>query len=104
LWVVSSTTGGGHVLRSTNSGKTRVDRSASLPDIAVNALVVDPKDSRRVYLATDQGVWRSVAAGVSWSTFSNGLPNVIVGDLILHAASRTLRAGTRSRGAWELSL
>jgi photosystem II stability/assembly factor-like uncharacterized protein len=104
LWVVSSTAGGGHVFRSTDSGKTWVDRSANLPDIAVNAIVVDPKNSRTIYLATDQGVWRSSNAGVSWSSFSNGLPNVIVGDLILHAASRTLRAGTRSRGAWELSL
>ena len=104
LWVVSSTTGGGHVFRSTDSGKTWVDRTANLPDIAVNAIVVDPKSSKVIYLATDQGVWRSNNAGVSWSSFSNGLPNVIVGDLLLHAASRTLRAGTRSRGAWELTL
>jgi photosystem II stability/assembly factor-like uncharacterized protein len=104
LWVTSSTTGGGHVFRSTDAGKTWVDRSANLPDIAVNAIVVDPKDSKRIYLATDQGVWRSTNAGVSWSAFSNGLPNVIVGDLILHAGGRRLLAGTRSRGAWELSL
>jgi len=104
IWVTCSSAGGGHVFRSTNGGKAWTDRSATLPDIAVNAIVADPKNSRRLYLGTDRGVYRSVNAGASWQAFSNGLPNVIVGDLVLHPASRLLRAGTRSRGAWELSL
>jgi photosystem II stability/assembly factor-like uncharacterized protein len=92
------------VFRSLDGGKTWVDRSGNLPDTAVNAIVVDPKNARAVYLATDHGVYRSSNAGVSWSRFGNGLPNAIVGDLILHAGTRVLRAGTRGRGAWELSL
>ncbi len=104
VWVTISSAGGGHVYRSTNGGSTWADRSAALPDIAVNAIVLDPKSSKRLYLGTDHGVYRSVNSGTSWQAFNNGLPNVIVGDLVLHAASRLLRAGTRSRGAWELSL
>jgi photosystem II stability/assembly factor-like uncharacterized protein len=104
LWVTVSSAGGGHVFRSTNSGNTWADRSAALPDIAVNAIVIDPKSSQRLYIATDRGVYRSSNSGTAWSVFSNGLPNVIVGDLLLHAGRRLLRAGTRSRGAWELSL
>jgi len=92
------------VYRSTHSGNTWTDRSATLPDIAVNAIVIDPKSSQRLYIATDHGVYRSSTAGTAWQAFGNGLPNVIVGDLLLHAGSRLLRAGTRSRGAWELSL
>jgi hypothetical protein len=49
-------------------------------------------------------VQRTRDGGLTWSDFSNGLPNVIVGDLLLHAASRRLRAGTRSRGSWEVDL
>jgi hypothetical protein len=104
LWVSCSRLGGGHVFRSTNGGKTWADRSATLPDMAVNALVVDPKNSKLLYAGTDRGVWRSTNAGGAWSAFNNGLPNVIVGDLLLHSAARVLRAGTRARGAWELSL
>ena len=104
IWVSVSSTGAGHVFRSTNGGTSWTDRSSKLPDVAVNALVVDPKSSKLVYIATDRGVYRSTNAGAAWSSFSNGLPNVIVGDLILHAATRVLRAGTRSRGAWELIL
>ena len=104
LWVSVSSAGGGHVYRSTNSGGVWSDRTNNLPDIAVNALVVDPKNSKAVYVATDHGVYRSTNSGTAWSGFSNGLPNVIVGDLILHATSRVLRVGTRSRGAWELTL
>ena len=104
IWVSVSSTGAGHVFRSTNGGTSWTDRSSKLPDVAVNALVVDPKSSKLVYIATDRGVYRSTNAGAAWSSFSNGLPNVIVGDLILHAATRVLRAGTRSRGAWELTL
>jgi photosystem II stability/assembly factor-like uncharacterized protein len=104
IWVSCSRAGAGHVFRSTNSGAAWVDRSANLPDLAVNALVVDPKNPKAIYVATDRGVYRSLNAGGTWRDFSNGLPHVIVGDLILHATSRVLRAGTRSRGAWEISL
>jgi len=95
---------GGHVFRSTDGGRTWLNRSSTLPDIAANALVLDPKNSRVLYVATDRGVQRTRDGGTTWSDFSNGLPNVIVGDLILHAGLRRLRAGTRSRGAWEVDV
>ena len=104
LWATCSQLGGGHVFRSLNSGKTFGNRSGNLPDMAVNAVAVDPKNTSTVYLATDRGVWRSKNSGGSWTAFNNGLPNVIAGDLLLHPAARMLRVGTRSRGAWEVSL
>jgi ligand-binding sensor domain-containing protein len=104
LWVSSSRLSGGHVFRSTNGGTSWTDRSGNLPATAVNALVVDPKNSRRLFIGTDRGVWRTTNSGTSWTGYSNGLPNAIVGDLILHAATRVLRAGTRSRGAWEVTV
>lgn len=104
LWASCSQIGGGHVFRSLNSGKTFSNRSSNLPDMAVSALAIDPLATSTVYLATDRGVWRSKNSGTSWSEFNNGLPNVIAGDLVLHASARLLRVGTRSRGAWEVSL
>ena len=104
LWASCSHLGSGHVFRSLNAGKTFADRSGTLPDMAVNALVVDPQNSSRLFLATDRGVWQTRNSGAAWSEFNNGLPNIIVGDLLLHKATRRLRAGTRSRGAWEINL
>jgi hypothetical protein len=101
VWVTCSQVGVGHVFRSVNGGKTFADRTANLPDMAVNAIVVDPKRTSQLFVATDRGVWRSSTSGSAWSAFNNGLPNVIVGDLVLHA-TRRLRAGTRARGAWEV--
>ena len=102
VWATCSRIGAGHVFRSLDGGKTFVDRTANLPDMAVNAIVVDPKSTAQVFVATDRGVWRSKNSGGAWSAFNNGLPNVIVGDLVLHPSTRRLRAGTRARGAWEL--
>ncbi|MEP7301100.1 MAG: hypothetical protein ABI699_06185 [Caldimonas sp.] len=104
VWATCSPRGSGHVFRSLNGGKTFSDRTGNLPDMAVNALVVDPKHTSHLFIATDRGVWRSNNSGTAWSAFNNGLPNAIVGDLLLHAASRRLRAGTRARGAWEVDV
>jgi photosystem II stability/assembly factor-like uncharacterized protein len=104
IWVSSSTFGGGHVFRSTNGGTSWANRSGNLPDIPVNAIVVDPKDTQRVFAATDHGVYLTKGAGTKWTDFSNGLPTVVVGDLILHERRRLLRAGTRNRGVWEVEI
>lgn len=104
VWVSCSAFGGGHVFRSTNGGTTWADRTGNLPDIPVNAIVVDPKNTQRIFAATDHGVYRSQNSGAKWADFSNGLPNVVVGDMILHERLRLLRIGTRSRGAWEVGI
>ncbi|MGE5731715.1 MAG: hypothetical protein ACM37U_07245, partial [Gemmatimonas sp.] len=104
IWASCSVVSGAHVFRSTDGGQTWVDRSGNLPTIPVNALVVDPADADTLYAATDHGVYKTVDAGATWSGFSNGLPNAIVGDLILHRTKRLLRAGTRSRGTWEVAI
>jgi photosystem II stability/assembly factor-like uncharacterized protein len=104
LWTTCSEFGGGHVFRSTNGGRTWSNRSGNLPDIPVNAVVVDPANSSRIFAATDNGVYRTTDGGRRWIDFSNGLPNALVGDLIIHARRRVLRAGTRNRGCWEVDI
>ncbi|MFN7939271.1 MAG: hypothetical protein U0R19_38455 [Bryobacteraceae bacterium] len=76
--------------------------SSNLPDIPVNALVIDPGDANQMYVGTDIGVYRTVDGGASWSRFSNGLPNCAVFDLKLNQATRMLRAATHGRGLWEI--
>ena len=104
VWITYSTLGGGHVFVSSDGGASWDDVSGDLPSIPVNAVAVDPADSDIVYVGADNGVYRSTRGGGRWIEYGDGLPNAIVGDLVLHARHRRLRVGTRNRGAWEIDL
>src|SRR5207248_7177353 len=39
----------------------------AIPDVPVNAFVVDPLNSQNLYAGTDTGVFRSMDAGPTWS-------------------------------------
>lgn len=108
LWVTYSSLGpgnvGGGVFRSDNAGSSWQDVSAGLPDIALNAVEIDPLNPNTVYIAADAGVYRSNNAGAVWTSFNARLPNVLVKDLAFHARSRLLRAATQSRGVWEIAV
>jgi photosystem II stability/assembly factor-like uncharacterized protein len=94
----------GAVFRSDDAGSTWSDVTANLPEIPVNAVITDPADSDRVWVACDVGVFESTDAGGSWSVFGVGLPNALAVDLLFYAPERLLRVGTRSRGVWEAAV
>jgi photosystem II stability/assembly factor-like uncharacterized protein len=105
--VVMNWFGTGHVWRGVipaTGPTTWSDISGNLPDIPVNALVIDPLAANRMFVGTDVGVFETVNGGTSWSIISassTGLPNCAVFDLRLHEATRILRAATHGRGLWE---
>jgi len=110
----------GHIFKTTNSGNSWTDVSCSviatatcmtpaatdLPNIPVNDIVIDPEVAGAVYAATDLGVYvgNCTATACTWSTLGTGLPHAAVLSLRLHLASRTLRAATHGRGAWDIFL
>jgi hypothetical protein len=49
-------------------------------------------------------VYESIDGGTTWSVFGTGLPNAVIGDLVLHPKARVLRAATRNRGVWEIPI
>jgi photosystem II stability/assembly factor-like uncharacterized protein len=110
LIVVMAGFGTAHVWRGSKpaAGWTWGDLSGTapnrLPDAPANALQVDPVSTTTMYVATDVGVYRTTDTGVNWTLFNDGLPNVAVYDLKLHASTRTLRAATHGRGLWERKL
>lgn len=104
IWVTYTTVNppGGRVFRSDNGGAAWTDCSAGLPALPINAVEVDNANQNRIWVALDRGVFQSLNSGASWTDFANALPNVYVGDLLFHPQARVLRAGTRSRGVWEI--
>lgn len=77
-------------------------------DVPYNSIALDPVDPRIAWVGTDLGVWRGRwndgLAPMSWHHYGpeSGLPNVIVHDVKVHAASRQPVAFTHGRGAFLL--
>ena len=102
----------GHVFKTINgtagAATTWVNISGNLPDIPVNAIVIDPADATHntLYVGTDIGGFFTTTGGTTWSPLgaAGSLPNAQILSLTLHNASRTLRAATHGRGVWDLNL
>ena len=102
--------GTAHVWKGTLSGGTWTWADISgtspqrLPDAPANALQIDPAATNTMYVATDVGVYRTTDGGTTWDLFNDGMPNVAVYDLKLHAPTLALRAAAHGRGLWERQL
>ena len=95
---------GQHVWKTTNlmtGAPTWTPAGSGIPDVPVNALVVNPADPAHVFAGTDVGVYVSGDAGADWLPFDTGLPIVAVFDMAIQPTSQTLRIATHGRGMWE---
>ncbi|MEW6731420.1 MAG: IPT/TIG domain-containing protein [Acidobacteriota bacterium] len=95
--------GSGHVFETTNSGTNWTNISGNLPDIPVNALVIDSSAANRLFIGTDIGVFVTSDGGVTWFELSTGLPNSAVFDLKLNNTTQSLFAATHGRGVFKLN-
>jgi photosystem II stability/assembly factor-like uncharacterized protein len=99
---------GGRVYKSTDGGAHWSNASGSstgaLPNIPINALVIDNHLSDTVYIATDIGMFRTRDGGANWEPFNDSLPRVVVSGLALRAKNNTLYASTMGRGAYQRAL
>jgi hypothetical protein len=75
--------------------------SNGIPDVSVNAVVVDPARPSDLYAGTDSGVYASTDGGASWARYGVSLPNVEVYDLKIHGRFHILRAATHGLGMWQ---
>ena len=99
-----------HVWKTTNINGTSTAwtaKNSGLPDVPVNAMVVDPNDSNDLYIGTDVGVYASTNGGTSWTPFGTGLPVVPIFDMAIAqpgTGSEVLRVATHGRGMYEALL
>ena len=103
--------GGDHVWRSRDGGDTwqalTGSGTSSLPDIPVHSIVVDPGDSRLLYIGTDLGVFTSFNGGATWAVENTGFANAVTEALTLARDDDDrpwLFAFTHGRGAWRVPL
>jgi len=95
-----------NVRKSTDGGGTWAPSGTGIPNIPVNAIVVDPTDHTHVWAGTDVGVYLSLNSGTTWAPYGTGLPNVAVMDLkaaTIPAAAGQIVAATHGRGMWSLT-
>lgn len=105
-YVALSGYGGSHLYKTTNllgSTPTWFATDTGIPDIPVNAVLIDPTDTNYVYIGSDIGIFRSTNAGSSWQLFMNGHPKVPVHDLVANATTNTIISFTHGRSAFKLT-
>jgi hypothetical protein len=98
-----------HVWRTTDLGAspTWTAAGSGIPDVPVNAFVIDPNDSTHLFAGTDVGVYESTDSGTSWTPYGSGLPNAAVFDLAIGSpctSNEVLRAATHGRGVWQVPI
>lgn len=101
------------VYGSTDAGSHWVNLTSNLPNVPVNAVLVDPQNPAIVYLATDVGVYVTTTitqcgdhTQSCWGLYGTGLPPVRVTSLAVSTSSSSawLRIGTWGRGVWQTEL
>lgn len=93
-----------HVYRSNDHGQTWENISGNLPELPVNAMVIDPDVADRYLVGTDAGLFLTEDGGESWWGVSGGLGNVPIYDLKILDYDRALYVGTYGLSIYRVDL
>jgi hypothetical protein len=100
----------GHVFRVTCTANCASfnweNKSGNLPNIPVNAVMVNPHVRHQVFAGTDWGLYYTDnidEPSPTWQYFA-GLPRSMIWDLVVDRGYTTLAVFSRSRGAWAWPL
>lgn len=96
----------GHVFRVTCTALcasfTWEDKTGNLPDIPAQQVMPNPNLPQQVFVGTDWGLYYTDNINASppvWHRFE-GLPHVMIWELVVDRGFTTMAAFTRARGAW----
>lgn len=95
------------VMLTTNGGANWVNKSGTttatrLPGVPVSQVALDSVDPANIwYAATDNGMYYTRDAGVTWSIAGSGIGLSPCWDVQVHPNKITIRVGTHGRSLWE---
>ncbi|HJQ04470.1 MAG TPA: hypothetical protein VJ872_03445 [Nocardioides sp.] len=93
----------GHLFATSDGGAHWTNISTGLPDVPINSVVLDPSDSKTLYVGTDVGAFISTNGGAKWFVLGSALPKVSVWQMDYDASHGVLVAGTHGRGAYTMT-
>ena len=96
---------GSHIYKTSNYGTNWASIGGNLPDAPINDVLIDPNDTKTLFIATDVSVMYTNNTGTNWYVLGTGIPsNVPCHDLTLHNPSRKLIVWTHGRSALKITL
>lgn len=90
-----------YIFLTKDGGATWKDVTSNLPKAPLNDVILVGK---RLYVASDVGVFTKTVKAKRWLRLGKGLPNVPVNDIRYNAKAKILFAGTFGRGIWKVKL
>jgi PKD repeat protein len=88
------------IYKSENGGTSWENVTGNLPNVPINCLHYLNGSNDGIYAGSDIGVFYRDAELDNWSPFNQGLPNVIVNQLVFHYPSQRIILGSFGRGVW----
>lgn len=105
IYVTTSGTSNGKVMKSVDGGLTFSDITGGLPAVTKNVIKhQDFHTQNPLYLGTSLGVYRYDDSLADWEAYDNGLPNVSITDLEINYIDNNITASTYGRGVWQSAL
>jgi photosystem II stability/assembly factor-like uncharacterized protein len=82
-------------------GQTWQNIAGNLPASGfIQVVREDPKNRNLLFVGTEFGLYASLDAGLSWTTFMNNLPTARVDDILVHPRDSDVIVATHARGVW----
>lgn len=94
-----------YIYKSTDNGDNWLPINGNLPQIAINDILLpeSDEDDKKIFIATDGGVYYTEDAGVSWVRLGDDMPIMPVYDLAI-GNNNELVAGTYARGIYTYDI
>ena len=110
----------GGLWRTTNGGQWWESLTDDLPTLGISAIIVDPNNPDIIYIGTGDrdsadapglGVWKSVDGGETWSSPGFGMPDLVIGmmvvnpdntDILMAASNDGVYRTTNGGDSWSL--
>lgn len=104
VYVVLGGFGTSHVYLTANGGTSWTSVGTGLPDVPLNAVLIDPVNPRTIYVGSDFGVYVSPNRGQTWYSYNDGFTDAtMVYDLQVDANNKLI-AATHGKGVFRSDL